>query len=97
MTNAGIDHSKRMRHFFIRVATHVFYALRKPGLVAGIFAIGYALSRIAVEFVRLPDAQLGYLYGGWLTMGQVLSLPILLGGLILVIYAATRRENPLRP
>lgn len=81
----------------IRLATHVFYALRKPGLVAGIFAIGYALSRILVEFVRLPDQQLGYLYGGWLTMGQVLSLPILLGGLILVIYATTRPVNQLRP
>jgi phosphatidylglycerol:prolipoprotein diacylglycerol transferase len=81
----------------IRLATHVFYALRKPGLVAGIFAIGYALSRILVEFVRLPDAQLGYLYGGWLTMGQILSLPILLGGLILVIYAMTRPVNALRP
>lgn len=81
----------------IRLATHVFYALRKPGLVAGIFAIGYALSRILVEFVRLPDAQLGYLYGGWLTMGQVLSLPILFGGLVLVIYATTRPVNPLRP
>ncbi len=81
----------------IRIATHVFYALRKPGLVAGIFAIGYSLARIAVEFVRLPDEQLGYLYGGWLTMGQVLSLPILLAGLILFVYAASRRENPLRP
>lgn len=81
----------------IRVATHVFYALRKPGLVAGIFAIGYALARMAVEFVRLPDIQLGYLYFGWVTMGQLLSLPILVGGLLLVLYAATRRENPLRP
>ena len=81
----------------IRLATHVFYALRKPGLVAGIFAIGYSLSRILVEFVRLPDAQLGYLYGGWLTMGQILSLPILLGGLILVIFALTRPVNQLRP
>ncbi len=79
------------------MATHIFYALRKPGLVAGIFAIGYALSRIAVELVDLPDVQLGYLYGGWLTMGQLLSLPILVAGLILVTYAATRRENPLRP
>jgi len=77
----------------IRIATHVFYALRRPGLVAGIFAIGYALSRIAVEFVRLPDTQLGYLYGGWLTMGQVLSLPILLGGLALVIYAAMKKPR----
>jgi phosphatidylglycerol:prolipoprotein diacylglycerol transferase len=80
----------------IRVATHVFYALRKPGLVAGIFAIGYALSRILVEFVRLPDAQIGYLLGDWLTMGQVLSLPILFGGILLVAYAMTRPVNKLR-
>ena len=82
----------------IRVATHVFYGLRKPGLVAGIFGIGYALSRIAVEFVRLPDIQIGYLFGtGWVTMGMMLSLPILAAGLVLFVYAATRRENPLRP
>lgn len=81
----------------IRIATHVFYALRRPGMVAGLFAIGYSLSRILVEFVRLPDAQIGYIYGGWLTMGQVLSLPMLLIGLGLVAWAATRRENPLRP
>jgi phosphatidylglycerol---prolipoprotein diacylglyceryl transferase len=79
----------------IRIVTHVFYGLRRPGLVAGIFAIGYALARIAVEFVRLPDSQIGYLYGGWLTMGQVLSLPILLGGIMLVGWAMSRREDPL--
>lgn len=81
----------------IRIATHVFYALRKPGLVAGIFAIGYALARILVEFVRLPDPQLGYLYWGWVTMGQLLSLPMLVIGLGLVAFALSRRENPLRP
>jgi phosphatidylglycerol---prolipoprotein diacylglyceryl transferase len=74
----------------IRLVTHVFYGLRRPGLVAGIFGIGYALSRILVEFVRLPDVQVGYLYGGWLTMGQVLSLPILIAGIGLVIYAQRR-------
>lgn len=79
----------------IRFVTHVAYGLRRPGLVAGIFAIGYALSRITVEFVRLPDEQLGYLYGGWLTMGQVLSLPILLGGIGFVVFAMTRK--PSRP
>jgi phosphatidylglycerol---prolipoprotein diacylglyceryl transferase len=77
----------------IRFATHVAFALRRPGLVAGIFGIGYALSRIAVEFVRLPDEQLGYLYGGWLTMGMVLSLPILLAGALLVGWALTRRQH----
>lgn len=71
----------------IRIATNHLGALKKPGLVAGIFGIGYALSRIFVEFFRLPDAQLGYLYGGWLTMGMVLSLPILVAGIGLVVYA----------
>ena len=72
----------------VRIATHRFSALRKPGLVAGIFGIGYALSRIFVEFFRLPDVQLGYLLGtGWLTMGMVLSLPILAAGIALIIYA----------
>jgi phosphatidylglycerol:prolipoprotein diacylglycerol transferase len=80
----------------IRLFTHVFYALRRPGLAAGIFGIGYGLSRIAVEFVRLPDAQIGYLYGGWLTMGMVLSLPLVIGGIGLVGYALTRKESALR-
>jgi phosphatidylglycerol:prolipoprotein diacylglycerol transferase len=65
--------------------------LKRPGLTGGVFGIGYALSRILVEFVRLPDAQLGYLLGtGWLTMGQVLSLPVLVAGLALAIYAMVR-------
>lgn len=80
----------------IRLFTHVFYCLRRPGMAAGIFGIGYGLSRIAVEFVRLPDSQIGYLYGGWLTMGMVLSLPLVLGGLGLVIWAATRKERLVR-
>lgn len=77
----------------IRVVTHVFYGLRRPGLVAGIFGVGYAASRILVEFFRLPDVQLGYLYGGWLTMGQVLSLPILLAGLGLIVYAMRKTRG----
>lgn len=76
----------------IRFVTHVAYGLRRPGLTAGIFGIGYGLSRIAVEFVRLPDAQIGYLYGGWLTMGQVLSLPMVIIGLGFVAYALRRKR-----
>ena len=40
--------------------------------------------------MRLPDAQIGYLYGGWLTMGMVLSMPILVAGVLLVLYASRR-------
>lgn len=57
---------------------------RKPGAVSGFFAIGYALARIIIEFVRLPDAHIGYLAFSWLTMGQVMSLPILLLGIWLM-------------
>ena len=75
----------------IFVGTRWLGWLKRPGLTGGVFGIGYAVSRIAVEFVRLPDIQLGYLLGtGWLTMGQVLSLPVLLAGLALVIYAVVR-------
>ncbi len=56
-------------------------ALKSPGLVTGIFVLGYASSRIFVEFFREPDAQIGYLVGGWLTMGMVLSLPMALAGI----------------
>lgn len=58
-------------------------ALRRPGLVSGLFGIGYGLARIACEFFREPDAQLGYLFGG-ATMGMLLSLPLIAIGLILV-------------
>ena len=49
--------------------------------VSGWFALLLAASCCAVEFVRVPDAQLGYLAFGWLTMGQVLSLPLIAFGL----------------
>jgi phosphatidylglycerol:prolipoprotein diacylglycerol transferase len=72
----------------IFIGTRRFGWLKRPGLTGGIFGIGYALSRILVEFVRLPDVQLGYLLGtNWLTMGQVLSLPVLIAGLALAGYA----------
>ena len=66
---------------------------RKPRptmAVSGLFAACYGLFRFLVEFVRVPDAQLGYLAGGWLTMGQLLSLPMILGGIALMAYAYQR-------
>ena len=62
-------------------------ALKRPGLVSGTFLLGYALSRIFVEFFREPDAQLGYLAFGWLTMGMLLSLPMAALGLWLMLRA----------
>jgi phosphatidylglycerol:prolipoprotein diacylglycerol transferase len=64
---------------------------RATGSVSGLFLIGYGLSRFAVEFVREPDAQLGYLAWGWLTMGQILSTPMILAGIGLMIWAQRRQ------
>lgn len=60
---------------------------RKPRAryaVAGLFALGYGVFRFLVEFVREPDAHLGYLALDWVTMGQLLSLPLILLGLFLL-------------
>ena len=53
---------------------------RKVGAISGLFALGYGVFRFAVEFVRMPDVQLGYLAFGWLTMGQLLCVPLILAG-----------------
>ncbi len=60
----------------------------RPTMAAsGLFLLGYGVFRIIVEFVRVPDVQLGYLALGWLTMGQLLSLPLVLAGLLLLWLA----------
>jgi phosphatidylglycerol---prolipoprotein diacylglyceryl transferase len=59
--------------------------------LSGAFLIAYGAIRIFVEFFREPDAQLGYLVGG-ATMGQLLSVPLILAGLFLIWYAR-RRET----
>jgi phosphatidylglycerol:prolipoprotein diacylglycerol transferase len=63
--------------------------LRSPGLVTGVFAVGYGLARIVCEFFREPDPQLGFLFGG-ATMGMVLSVPLIAGGLALIARARRR-------
>jgi phosphatidylglycerol:prolipoprotein diacylglycerol transferase len=54
---------------------------RQPGRVSAVFLIGYACCRIFVEFFRQPDAQLNYIAFQWLTMGQLLSVPMLIVGI----------------
>lgn len=65
-------------------------ALKRPGLVTGLFAVGYALARSFCELFREPDAQLGFLWGG-LTMGMLLSVPLCLAGIGLIVYALKQR------
>ena len=50
-------------------------------------------SRFIVEFVRVPDVQIGYLAGGWLTMGQLLSLPMILGGRRAAVVGVPRARS----
>ncbi len=64
----------------------------KFGVLTGAFLTGYGIFRFIVEFVRLPDAHLGYLFGNWLTMGHILSLPMILGGLFLVLYFSRKKS-----
>jgi phosphatidylglycerol:prolipoprotein diacylglycerol transferase len=65
-------------------------ALKRPGLVLGAFALGYGVARAICEHFREPDIQIGFLWGG-LTMGTLLSLPLILAGIAL-IAVALRRE-----
>ena len=63
--------------------------------VSGLFALLYGVFRFIVEFVRVPDAPIGYLAFNWLTMGQILSLPLIAVGLVLL--AMSRRAPVLQP
>jgi phosphatidylglycerol:prolipoprotein diacylglycerol transferase len=80
--------------FLLALLIYGFRALKSPGLIAGVFLCGYAASRIFVEFFREPDVQLGYLLGtNWLTMGMVLSSPMILLG----IWAMARSRRQTAP
>ena len=69
-----------------------FTSRPRPRLAtSGLFLLLYGVFRIFVEFWRVPDAHLDYLAAGWVTMGQVLSLPMALAGLVLLVLAYRRR------
>ncbi|MAX53829.1 MAG: prolipoprotein diacylglyceryl transferase [Methylophaga sp.] len=69
---------------------------RPKAAVSGLFLLGYGFFRFLVEFVRIPDAQYGYLAFDWLTMGQILCLPMIFFGIILMIvsYKVEARVKP---
>ena len=69
---------------------------RKPRptmAVSGLFLIGYGTFRFLIEFVRVPDVQLGYLAFGWVTMGQILSTPMILAGVAMMILARNQSNS----
>ncbi|MGC1953060.1 MAG: prolipoprotein diacylglyceryl transferase [Gammaproteobacteria bacterium] len=69
---------------------------RKPRptmAVSGLFLVGYGAARFLVEFVRVPDPHIGYLALGWFTMGQLLTLPMLVFGALL-LWLAYRNARP---
>lgn len=71
---------------------------RKPrptGAVSGLFLLCYGIFRFLVEFVREPDVQLGYLAFGWVTMGQILSLPMILLGIWLLWWSHQKQNGGL--
>jgi phosphatidylglycerol:prolipoprotein diacylglycerol transferase len=70
--------------------------LKQPGFVGGAFVAGYGVCRIIAEFFREPDVQIGYLAGNWLTMGMVLSAPMVAAGLW-AMFAASRRAGSPKP
>lgn len=65
---------------------------RPPMALSGLFAMLYGVFRFAVEFVREPDAHLGFVGLGWMTMGQVLSVPLFIAGLVLFVLAYRKTE-----
>ena len=73
----------------LRFATHRFHKLATHGFVSGVFCCGYGVARTFSEFFRQPDIQIGYLAGG-LTEGMLLSIPMILFGIGLMIWAARR-------
>ena len=69
----------------------VFTARPRPRLApSGLFLLGYGLIRFAIEFVRVPDDNRGYLLFGWVTEGQLLSAPMIIAGVVLLVSAYQR-------
>jgi phosphatidylglycerol:prolipoprotein diacylglycerol transferase len=82
--------------FLLLFAAERLGARRRPGIVTGLFLVGYAVTRMSGELFRQPDPQLGYLIFG-MTMGQLLSIPVLIAGILIIVWARRARTLPARP
>jgi len=83
--------------WFLLFAILWFYTAKpRPYLAAsGLFLLLYGIFRFFIEFYRVPDAQPGYLAWGWVTMGQVLTVPMIaVGGIMIAMgYRSTRQTG----
>ena len=92
-------HPSQLYQFFLEglvlfMVLWCYSAKPRPRMaVSGLFLVVYGLARILVEFVREPDVQLGFIAFDWLTMGQLLSVPMVLAGVAMMVWAY--RRHPL--
>jgi phosphatidylglycerol:prolipoprotein diacylglycerol transferase len=102
MVDGTVRHATQLYEAFLEGIVLVLWIYtRKPRpLMAptGLFLVIYGIARIVVEFWRLPDEHMnkaahGYLFGGWFTMGMLLSLPMLIAGLVLMFLAYRRNQS----
>ena len=99
-TAAGVEprHPSQLYEAFLEgfVLLLIIYALHraaaKRGVPVAVFLIGYGVSRFVVEFVREPDAHLGFLWGG-ATMGQILSIPMVIVGTLVLVLISRRKKD----
>ncbi len=81
---------------FIVLYTLFQKGIKTRGVYLWTFFLGYGVTRFLIEFIRQPDIHIGYLYGGWFTMGMLLSLPMILLGIVgLGISLSRKRINSL--
>tara|TARA_R110002072_G_scaffold37634_1_gene109803 strand:- start:1568 stop:2398 length:831 start_codon:yes stop_codon:yes gene_type:complete len=86
-------HPSQLYEFFLEgvvlfIILWTYSLKRRPRMaISGMFVLFYGIFRFIIEFFREPDANLGYLAFGWVTMGQVLSLPMILIGGFMIYYA----------
>jgi phosphatidylglycerol:prolipoprotein diacylglycerol transferase len=96
IVNGQARHASQLYEAFLEgvvlfVVLWLYSRKPRPTMAAsGWFLIIYGVSRFIVEFVRVPDQQIGYLALGWVTMGQVLTAPMIIAGVVLLVLAHRR-------
>lgn len=91
-------HPSQLYEFFLEglvLFLILYYLTRKPrtlGLASGVFLIGYGAFRMFVELFREPDEHLGFIFS-YISMGQILSLPMVIAGVALIVYGAKKQQQ----